>query len=322
MEFMWAPLAGLSLRLALNQVRPDCIWAIPHDWSILPLHKVLATNTEGGARKAKMSRAHVTIQDFPDVHQHGVTWGMDRVARMARMQEEIYRSATTCDATSLPMLAHLEQRTKIKGLQMLHQGLEKEDLNLLKNPPTAKKAGEMIKIAYAGTILVRKEFQSFVEALAILRQSLPVELHLWGAHSYAQEDWFRREWVVEHGNLPERDLITKLRKCDWGFIPMALEDNDPRYNRFSFPTKFISYLAAGLPVITMGHPECSVMKIAKAYNVGITIPNGESPSSALTVALKDPRAKDNHRQEILRCAHEQFDAEKMRKKLWACLTGE
>ena len=46
----------------------------------------------------------------------------------------------------------------------------------------------------------------------------------------------------EHGNFPEPELLTSLRACTWGFAPMALSDDDPRYDRFSFPTKFISYL--------------------------------------------------------------------------------
>ncbi len=53
---------------------------------------------------------------------------------------------------------------------------------------------------------------------------------------------------------------------------MALDDDDPRYNRFSFPTKFINYLAAGLPVITLGHPESSVVRMASEYQVGLCGP--------------------------------------------------
>ena len=62
-------------------------------------------------------------------------------------------------------------------------------------------------------------------------------LDLFGAHSYANESWFDRSWMREHGDLPERELLNKLRACTWGLAPMALTDSDPRYNRFSFPTK-------------------------------------------------------------------------------------
>ena len=97
---------------------------------------------------------------------------------------------------------------------------------------------------------------------------------------------------------------------------MALDDTDPRYNRFSFPTKFITYLAAGLPPITIGHPESSVMKMAAAYDVGITISTAAPALDELAEALFAPNAKAKHLPEILRCAREQFDAAKMRGRLW------
>jgi hypothetical protein len=321
---------------------------IPHDFSIFPLAKVFA-NDELQMKDGKAIRVHVTVQDYPDAHFHGRIWGEARVQRMARMQEFIYKSATNRDATSLPMLVDLEKRTGKHGIQMLHQGLEPEDFEYLEslvamhgtpdNSPLATRHSPPLRIAYAGTILCESEFALFVNLLNSLNQprtrnqelrtptpelpppsvithrSSAIELHLYGAHSYADRPWFR-PWIVEHGNLPERELLDELRKYDWGFIPMGLEDRDPRYNRFSFPTKFITYLAAGLPVITLGHPETSVMKMAVAYNVGITIQSHKASPDDLARALFAPNSKQAHLPEILRCAREQFDAEKMRHRLW------
>jgi hypothetical protein len=126
--------------------------------------------------------------------------------------------------------------------------------------------------------------------------------------------------MFEHGNLSESALLVKLRECDWAFAPMALTDHDPRYNRFSFPTKFITYLSAGLPIITLGHPESSVMKMAAHYDVGLTTSTRDSStlSEQLRVALNDPSPWKHHREEIIRCARAEFDAEKMRRTLYEC----
>ncbi len=336
MEHIWAPRAAQSLRRTIKKLKPDCIWAVPHDFSVFPLAKVFA---DDNSRRTlgRRTRLHVTIQDYPDAHFHGRTWGEARVQRMARMQETLYARATTCDATSQPMLEDLETRTGRRGLQCLHQGLEAGDFahlnsNLLSEsdhpsweaqPPSQSVSGRqasVIKLAYAGTILCEREFTIFVELLdsirnSICHQSSVVELHLYGAHSYADRRWFR-PWITEHGNLPEAELLTELRKCDWGFIPMSLDDADPRYNRYSFPTKFITYLAAGLPVISMGHPESSVMKMASAYNVGKTIRSPSPSPEELAKTLFSPHSKKAHLPEVLRCAREQFDAEAMRTKLW------
>lgn len=102
---------------------------------------------------------------------------------------------------------------------------------------------------------------------------------------------------------------------------MSLSDSDPRYNRFSFPTKFITCLAAGLPVITIGHPESSVMKMAAAYNVGVTITSPQISVEELASALSAPGTRERCRAEALRCARAEFDAEKIRRRLWDCFAG-
>jgi hypothetical protein len=216
------------------------------------------------------------------------------------------------------MIDDLQVRTQARAAQMLHAGLEEEDFRYLKDRKPCGAPG--IRIAHAGTILVPAEFALFVGALERIRQNVPVSLELFGAHSYRGERWFDGRWMREHGNLPDAQLLTALRACDWGFAPMALTDHDPRYNRFSFPTKFITYLAAGLPVITLGHPESSVMRMAAAYVVGLptVVADVEALSQQLTKALSARDAWQQYRGEIIRCARTEFDASKMRNVLHDC----
>src|SRR5207245_2463741 len=173
-----------------------------------------------------------------------------------------------------------------------------------------------IKIAYAGTILAQKEFTLFIEALTRARTSLPLpmSLHLFGAHSYARSRWFDPAWMHEHGNLAEEELLNSLRYFTWGFAPMELTDRDPRYNRFSFPTKFIAYLAAGLPIITLAHPDSSMARMAATYKVGLLSHSTDvsSLSKQVSKALNDPNPRSSYRLEIIRCARAEFDAEQMR----------
>jgi hypothetical protein len=289
----------------------------------------------------------VTIQDFPDCHGHEEAWGHERVLRMARLQEQIYARADTADATSLPMLEELERRTGKRGLQMLHQGLEPEDFAYLKsvvssssrlvgqtepvsasNEEPRTKNYEPIKIAYAGTILCQREFALFVEILKQLREpnqepgTKNYELHFYGAHSYREAPWFDATWMQEHGNLSERDLLKALRTCDWGFIPMSLDDEDPRYNRFSFPTKFITYLAAGLPIIAMGHPESSVMKMASQGKTGVVAEKADTLADILATAFSNHRGERLLTSNIYACADKFFHANRIRKVLHACLAGK
>jgi glycosyltransferase involved in cell wall biosynthesis len=262
----------------------------------------------------------VTVQDYADVHDNPRRFGSDRCRRMAAMADRLYAGAATRDATSHPMIADLLARTGAAAAQMLHAGLEAADFEYLAKKN--RRPADTIRIGYAGTILVEDVFEAFVSALENVRHTLTkrVELHLFGSHTYAGRRWFNREWMVENGNLTEPELLARLRDCDWAFAPMALTDDDPRYNRFSFPTKFITYLSAGLPVITLGHPESSVMKMAARYDVGLTASTGDAGTlnEQLSAALKDPSPWDRHGKEILRCARAEFDAERMRRTLYDC----
>jgi hypothetical protein len=96
---------------------------------------------------------------------------------------------------------------------------------------------------------------------------------------------------------------------------MALTDDNPRYNRFSLPTKFVSYLAAGLPIITIGHPESSVLKMATAYNVGLRHTDGDVESFGQKLLAALPGDTSRFKPEILRCARNEFDAQNMRTVL-------
>ena len=315
LENIWARWATAHFKQTLAELSPDVVWVIPHNWSILPISQALS---------AWKGRYHVTMQDFVDVHGNPQRYGRERCRRMAGQADALYANATTCDATSYPMIAHQLEHTGKPAVQMLHAGLEGADFAFLQQP-LERKAGP-IRIVYAGTILVENVFTLFVSALERIKASLPnpVELHLCGAHSYASRPWFNGDWMVEHGNLRESELLGKLRECDWGFAPMALTDGDPRYNRYSFPTKFITYLAAGLPVIALGNSSSSVMQMASQYNVGLCSDAAEVNVLAeqLKLALSTPAPRERYRAEILRCAREGFDAAKMRRKLYACFGAE
>jgi hypothetical protein len=308
MENFWSNWAANHLKKTIADLKPDVLWAIPHLWAIPPLAAVLPQGNTG---------FHTTVQDYPDCRSQADRLGHTRSGRLSAMSDVIYASANTRDATSHPMLDDLATRTGKPGQQMLHAGLERDDFDWLEQPFQSNERG--IRIAYAGTIVVEKDFSFFIEALKGVRERLsePLTLHLFGYHSYRSRRWFDSSWMQEHGNLPEAELKTELRKCTWGFAAMALNDDDPRYNRFSFPTKFISYLAAGLPVITLGHPESSVIKLAAHYHVGpcITTVNIESIKQQLIEAFAINNSAQYFRSAILHCARVEFDADRMRSRL-------
>jgi hypothetical protein len=259
------------------------------------------------------------MHDYADVRSCVFRFGLRRSREMADMADQLYANATTRDGISDPMVADLRSRTGRDGA-VIRAGLEPADFKYLENKAQST-VGE-IGIAYAGTILVEDTFTMFVDALNRIRKQLPrsVFLHFFTGHSYRSRRWFDPSWMRERGLMAEPALAQELKKFAWGFAPMSLSDDDPRYNRFSLPTKFVSYLAAGLPVITLGHPESSIAKIAQGYRVGICLTSHEPAviQKELFSALSIENPQEYFRPEIQRCTHAEFDAERMRKELYGC----
>ena len=130
--------------------------------------------------------------------------------------------------------------------------------------------------------------------------------------------------MIEHGDLNSQKLTEELRRYQWGFIPMELNDNNPRYNRFSLPTKIVSYLAAGLGIISVGHTTSTVSGLARRYSFGVSFDetNVGSMSDVLIQALSVDDPWSQFGQEILRCARQEFDATRMRDELHAMFQSQ
>ena len=77
-------------------------------------------------------------------------------------------------------------------------------------------------------------------------------------------------------------------------------------------------MAAGLPVIALGHPESSIVKVTSQYHVGLSLTdsNWDGLCGQLLAAFAEPNIKTKYRPEIQRCATAEFDAQRMRAVLY------
>jgi hypothetical protein len=308
LEKFWLPGAIRHFKNTLEVVRPEVVWTIPHCWSIPPIARVLP--------QAKIG-FHVSIHDYANVQSEVNRFGARRADEMAGMADKLYAGAVTRDAICRPMVDDLRQRTGRDGT-VAHAGLEQADFDYLSGTPEGTNGP--IRIAYAGTIVAEAAFAVFARMMSQVRNQIPVPVRLdfYGDHSYSSRPWFDPAWMKENGNLAAPELALALKECTWGFAPMELTDDNARYNRFSLPTKFASYIAAGLPIIALGHAESTVVKMASQYQVGLCLPAGASqnPGAELVAGLSAPNAKIKYRTEIRRCALAEFDTRRMREVLY------
>lgn len=309
LQNLWAPNAATHLENTIKKISPDVIWAIPHAWSILPLSKILPSSG---------IRYHVSMHDYADT-----TCNAPIYQKLSAQAEQLYAMASSRDVISHPMAEDLHARTGVNAF-ITRAGLEEDELRGLRNPINKTDGG--IRIAYAGSILVEEEFIHFIDSLKRIRNELeqPVSLEFFGAHSYKSRPWYESSWMKEHGNLNVEKLSEELKKCSWGFAPMSLNDDHPRYNRYSLPTKIGSYLSAGLPLIIMGHPESCIMKTLSKYELGpkILVSGEVGMDRPLKSALSEANAKYLHCDAIYNCCTELYDASKMRFQLYRKLINE
>ena len=308
---VWSRWATKHLRATIEKHQPDVVWTIPHQWSILPLANVLPT---------AQPRYHISVHDYP-AHHAEEKIGLKMTNRLISQLDYLYQRAASSDAICQEMATDLEQRTGRSADQILNAGAEPEDFAFLEQKRST--VGDAIRIAHAGTITAEETFIRFVESLGRVRKHLPrpVELHLFGAHTYRTRSWFADSWMIEHGNVSAETFTTELRKCNWGVSPMEFSNDNPRYNRFSLPSKTIRYLAAGLAVISLGHHDSTVVHLAKKWSFGITIEDSDPKKmdDLLVRVLSEQDVRLRYRNEILRCARTEFDATSMRARLYAQL---
>lgn len=316
LERLWAPLAARHLQSTVARLRPDQVWIYLYEW-------VIPVAWRSGL--VDHQRCHVSLWDYPDTLARQRMWGKSRTARFVHQVERLYSRAQSCDVVCEPMLQDMTARTARKqDVFLLHSGIEPGQMARLTSGQCTEPAG--LRVAYAGTIVVPESFTLLVEALRQARAVLtqPISLEFFGNHSYRTAPWFDPQWMQEHGQVREEAFMAALENCAWGAIAMNLEENDPQYSRFSFPNKFGTYLAAGLPILGLAHRGSSLDGILDQYQVGVCLHDKDPAilAAKLVSLFNKPQTKPQYLPELQRCAQSEFNADAMRHKLWTAFGVE
>ena len=185
--------------------------------------------------------------------------------------------------------------------------------------PATPPEDDTIRIGYAGTVVAQEAFAAFVAGVKAARAKTKrkIEIHLYSWHAYRDRPWFDPEIIIEHGSRTEEEVYQEYRKMNWGLVLMHTTDEDPRYNRFSFPCKFTSALATGIPLICMGHHESTLIQLSRRYDLGLLLTDEDQSriGDILAAGLVDTSRLDHFLKEGARCANEEFSAARNREAL-------
>jgi hypothetical protein len=120
--------------------------------------------------------------------------------------------------------------------------------------------------------------------------------------------------MSEHGYKDRASLIDSLQCCHAGLVVMDSEEANRNYNRFSFPTKFITYIAAGIEPLVVGHPSSAVSTLATQSGIGIQISDARLLDKALSNLLREKVSREQKRRQIITFARSHFDAAQKRRQ--------
>jgi len=303
------PYTAWHLLKFIRSVEPDLIFLMARGWMIPLAHEVMPQ---------VKTHWHMALYDMPDVDGMLERLGRRRTDRFMGMAETLFKNASSRSVISPAMAEDMRLRTGVPCSNFFRCSVEPEAIAQLREP-APKPPDDVIRIAYAGTILAEPTFAHLVKAVQAIRGQLSrrVEIHLYGNHDYSNRDWFVPDLIIQHGFMSEADLNRDYRTATWGLAIMHQEDVDPRYNRFSFPCKFSMSLASGLPLICIGHSQTPLIELAREYHVGLLLTGSDVDKLAenLLQGLEDFSRFDEYRSEVLRCAENEFNAERNRKKL-------
>jgi len=176
---------------------------------------------------------------------------------------KILTRVNNLSAVSEMMEVEYAERYKRHSIVLIQGVAKKEHRPVVRKPHHS----DEFRIGFAGNLYAQNEWMAFFAALdtidwhigkrhIILRVFAPVAPPMTGGSI---------EYFPWSNSL---DVIRQLSDCDLAYLPYWI---DPKYRlltRLCFPSKFSTYLAAGLPIFFHGPKDSSPAKFMEAYPFG------------------------------------------------------
>lgn len=137
--------------------------------------------------------------------------------------------------------------------------------------PRKFNARHRIQIGFAGAV---NPIRGVEHALKTLRQATDaeIELHTYGAvkPELAANETTAAITHVHHGFVPQDEIMARLRRHDFGLVSLH-----PDFSLPAFPSKSLSYICAGLPVLYVGPAMPAFEALLSETGIGLTVKPGD-----------------------------------------------
>jgi len=205
---------------------------------------------------------HLSIQD--DIHTHlpnfEVFWLKDDF-------KFLIENADSIDFISNDMECYYRSKFRIKAKSTVFLVGRFEEIE---KPIISKK----IKIiGYSGNIWCADTFIPFLKSIKILNSirndSIKVKIftfHFPYSFLYEYLDIIDFQTIDSYP-----DLLIELQKCDLLYLPMTFDSNKQVTNITSFPSKILTYLNAGVPILNHSPENASTHNFIISNKVGVSV---------------------------------------------------
>ncbi len=149
-------------------------------------------------------------------------------------------------------------------------------------PDTKRKDPDALHIGFAGAVNVLRGLPEAITRLGAIRHT-NIVLHIWSADTFdvAALAPMKNLRIIVHGFVDQSALIQQIRGLDAGLACLSAEFDQP-----AFPSKIISYISSGIPVIYCGPELAAVSAFLEEFGVGVSLPaQGEMNLEAALLAV-------------------------------------
>jgi glycosyltransferase involved in cell wall biosynthesis len=261
---IWAVLEGQTLARVINHVA---------DRLKLPLHTLVWDELSWWLRAHGVDRFHASEAQR----------SFDRAVRRSRV----------CGAASWPMAEEYARRYGTRCVA-IPPGID--DF-----PRRPRHGGDEIVIGMAGQFYAIESWRAFLKAIRDAGGRIagrPVRLRVLSREKPEGEGVEHLGWKGS-----QREVVELLSEADVLFCPHLFAPEMEGIARYSFPSKLITYFAAGRPVVFHGPTYASGARYIQAHNAGVvdSTPEGAGLIEAVEHALADEeRLADRARAAFLR----------------------
>jgi hypothetical protein len=210
------------------------------------------------------------VFDPPDWWLRQSRFDATSVRRIQRQFDRTVRASRCCAVASWPMAEEYRERFGVNVVPFFSY-LD----SALAGPPAREPLhSDRLVIGLAGKIYAIDEWKSLLAALdsaawhvAGRKVSIRLIGHQLAAHAPQDELAAGRIEVLDW--LPQNALIRKLSEVDVGYCPYWFDPAFAQESRLSFPSKIVSYFAAGRPVLFHGPDDASPARFLNAHRAGL-----------------------------------------------------